>query len=71
MDIFLICQDLHNLGNQVTESEAKLSRVEEVLPLLQHTTGQMQKLLKCTQKQVDLENPLCHNFRFIKFPKGS
>lgn len=56
-----------------TELEAQLSRVEDVLSSLQHSTGKIQQQLQLlARKQDDLEYWLhCSNLRFIGLCKDA
>lgn len=62
VDISLICQDFHRLQEQVSESERRISHVEDEI---QH---QLHSLI---QKQDDMENRFCRcNLRFVGLPEG-
>lgn len=71
-DVSLI-QDLQKLHDRVTETENRISHVEDEMHPLQVTTEQLQHQLHTIQaKQDDMENHLRRcNLRFVGIPEGS
>lgn len=67
IDVSLIRQDLQKLRDWVTETEARLSHVEDELPPLQvHTERLQHQLTMVLAKQDDMENCLRRcNLRFV------
>lgn len=73
IDVSLICQDLQKLRDRVTETEARISHVEEEIPPLQvHTERLQHQLNMVLAKQDDTENHLRRcNLWFVGLPEGS
>lgn len=70
-DISLLRQDLSKVRDRVTETEARISTVEDILHPLQHTTEDMQRQIQQLHShQDDLENRSHRcNLRFIGLPE--
>lgn len=73
VDVSLIRQDLQKLRERVTETETRLSRVEDEVPPLQVHAEQLQHQLNMViAKQYDMENRLRRcNLRFVGLPECS
>lgn len=73
MDVSLIRQDLQKLRDRVTETETRISNMEDEIPPLQNHTERLQHQLSMVlAKQDDMENRLRRcNLRFIGLPEGS
>lgn len=73
IDVSLIRQDLQKLRERVTETETRISRVEDEMPPLQQATDHIQQQLhSILSKQDDMENRLRRcNLRFVGLPEGS
>lgn len=73
IDVSLIRQDLQKLRDRVTETEARISHLEDELPPLQvHTERLQHQLNMVLAKQDDMENRLRRcNLRFVGLPEGS
>lgn len=57
IDISLMHQDMAQLKDRVTETEARISRTEDILYPLQHTTDIVQRQLQqISAKQDDMKN---------------
>lgn len=71
-DISLISQDIHKLQDRLAETKTRISRAEDILHHLQHTTEVQCQLQQLSSKQDDIENRLCRsNLRFIGLPEST
>lgn len=72
VDVSLIRQDLQKLRERVTDTETRISQVEDDISPLQITTERLQHQLNMVLiKQDDMENRLRRcNLRFVGLPEG-
>lgn len=72
INISLIRQDMNKLCDRVTEAETRISRAEDILRPLQHTTDHVQRQLQQLRcKKDDMENRLRHcNLIFTGLPES-
>lgn len=73
IDVLLIHQDMQKLRDRVTETETRISRVEDEVSPLQVTTERLQhQLAMVLAKQDNMENCLRRcNLHFVGLPEGS